>query len=266
MITILTILLLIVFLVIQRITILKYKELSICEKSFIASLTHDLKSPTRAQINMLNLLLKGKFGKLNPEQYEMVKLTCSSSKYMSNLVGTILAGYKYEKNSTALNKKYFDIIELINKLLIQNKFLICDKNLNIKFNPLRKECIVYADELQIERVILNLLSNAITYGLKNTDIDIRLKQNTEFIKFSISNRSKPLSNQELKNIFNQFSHTKNSQYNNYSTGIGLYTAKKIIEKHKGIIFAKSTSDGIFTCGFKIKTIPKQIAKEKIKNL
>lgn len=263
MITILTILLLIGFLVLQRITILKYKELSISEKSFIASLTHDLKSPANAQINMLNLLLKGKFGKLNPEQYEMVKLTCSSSKYMSNLVGTILAGYKYEKNTINLNKKYFDIIKLVNELLIQNRLLINDKNLNIIFNP-SKECIIYADELQIERVILNLLSNAITYGLKNTDINIQIKQNMRITVFSIRNKSNPIPNNELKNIFNKFSQTKNSLSNNCTTGIGLYTAKKIIEKHKGTIYAKCSPEGIFTFGFKLKTIPKPMVADNQK--
>lgn len=264
MITILTILLLICFLVIQRITISKYKELSICEKSFIASLTHDLKSPTRAQINMLNLLMKGKFGKLNPEQYEMVKLTCSSSKYMSNLVGTVLAGYKYDENSFLLNKKYFDIIKLINKLLIENKFLITEKGLDITFSPKLKECTIYADELQIERVILNLLSNAITYGFKNTNICIKITQNSKLTEFTISNKSKPISNKELKNIFNKFTQTQNSNLNNCTTGIGLYTAKKIIERHKGTIYAKCTQEGIFTFGFKLRTIPKPLITENQK--
>lgn len=264
MITTLTILLLISFLIIQRITILKYKELNIFEKSFIASLTHDLKSPTSAQINMLDLLLKGKFGKLNPEQYEMIKLTCSSSKYMSNLVGTVLAGYKYDKNSIHLNRKYFDIIKLTNQLLIENKYLISDKRLHITLNSKQKECIVYADELQIKRVILNLLSNAITYSIENTDICIDINQNLKFAEFSISNKSKPVTNKELKNIFNKFAQTKNSKYNNYTTGIGLYTAKKIIERHKGTIYAQCTSEGVFTFWFKLRAIVKSVTDENHK--
>ncbi len=252
------IVLLISFLIVQRVIIQKYKELNFFEKSFIASLTHDLKSPASAQINMLNLLLKGNFGKLNPQQYEMIKLTCSSSKYMSNLVGNVLANYECDTNSILLNKKYFDIIKLVHEILMQNQYLISDKNLKIFFTPIVNSCLVYADELQIERVINNLLSNAITYSLKNTNILINITQETKFVEFSISNKSNPISEKELKNIFQRFSKTNNSKYNRYSTGLGLYSSKRIIDMHQGTIYAKSTPDGICTFGFRLKIVPKPV--------
>lgn len=254
-ITLITIFILVGFLVVQRFIIHKYKELNFFEKSLVASLTHDLKSPASAQINMLNLLLKGNFGKLNPKQYEMIKLTCSSSKYMSNLVGTILTNYQCETNSILLNKKYFDIVRLVNELLLQNQFLITDKNLRIIFTPFAPNCIVYADELQIERVINNLLTNAITYSLKDTEIIIKINHDTKFIEFSISNKSNPITEKELKNIFQRFSRTNNSRLNKYSTGLGLYSSKRIIDLHQGTIYAKSSPDGTCTFGFKLKTVP-----------
>jgi len=250
-ISILIILLLIGFLALQRITIHKYKELSIYEKSFLASLTHDIKSPTRAQINMLNLLLKGYFGKLNPQQYEMIKLTCNSSQYVSNLAGTILAGYKYENSAILLNKKYFDITKLINDVIKENECLISDKNLNVVFPSWNMQCQIFADELQIRRVIVNLLSNAINYSINGTNIIIRLDYSKEYTKFSMSNKCKPISNNEIKNIFNKFSKTKISEQNKYSTGLGLFTAKKIINMHKGSISAECTPNGIFTISFRL---------------
>ena len=255
--TLILFLLLTGLIVFQRATILKYKSLRNSEKSFVASLTHDLKSPTSAQINMLNLLMKGKFGKLNPEQYEMIKLTCSSSKYISNLIGMVLAGYKFDKNYVPLNKTIFDISKLIDNILIQNKYLINDKELKIIFKPVHKQYLIYADALQIERVILNLLSNAITYSIKNTEIYIQLKQNSKYIKFTITNKSNPISAKEIKQIFNKFSSSQNSKFNKSTTGLGLYTAKNIIDRHKGTIFVKSTPDGIFTFGFKLKKITQQ---------
>lgn len=261
-ITILTILLLIGFLAFQRRTILKYKELSIREKSFLATLTHDLKSPTRAQINMLNLLLKGNFGKLNPQQYEMIKLTCTSSKYMSNLVGNILTNYKYESHSVNLKMEYFDLIKIINEILNENKYSLCDKNFDVKILTPLNECIIFADELEIRRVIQNLLNNAITYGLKNTTIKIKLKKNSKFTIFSISNESNPISQKEIKHLFKKFSNTHNTKINKYSTGLGLYNAKNIIEQHDGKVYAKCTDNGKFTFGFRLKTATQDFAKSQ----
>ena len=214
-ITILTILLLIGFLAFQRRTILKYKELSIREKTFLATLTHDLKSPTSAQINMLNLLLKGNFGKLNPQQYEMIRLTCTSSKYMSNLVGNILTNYKYENHSVNLNMEYFDLIKVINEILEENKYSLSDKNLNINFQTPLNKCIIFADELEMRRVIQNLLNTAITYGLKNTKIKIKLKKNSKFTIFSISNESNPIPPKEINHLFKKFSYSPNTKFNKF---------------------------------------------------
>lgn len=248
------VILLLYLLYIQRQALHKYKLMTIKEKSLLAGVTHDLKTPTSAQINMLNLLLKGQFGKLNPEQYEMIKLTCGSSKYVSNLVNTILTGYETETNSLKLNITKFDITQLIEKICTQNKFLLANKEQTIIFNC-HNSINVFADKLQIERVIYNLLSNAINYGNKKSTIIINLKKEYYGIKFSITNKSKHISTKELKNIFKKFSKTENSLLNNDSHGLGLYVAKNIIDLHHGMVYAKSLPDGTCIFGFRLKDNP-----------
>jgi len=229
----------------------KYKNLNKDEMSYVATLTHDLKSPARAQINILNLLLNGHFGTLNPKQYEMLKMTCSSAKYMSNLVGSVLTGYKYSSNSIVLSKSCFDLVSLINFVIKQSELLISDKNMNLKFNCDRPVCTIIGDKLQIERVLVNLLSNAITYGFENTDIIINLKHHDGILNFSVTNKSHFIPQKELKNIFNMFSKTVNSKCNITSTGLGLYASKQIITKHGWEIYADSTPDGTCTFGFRL---------------
>lgn len=240
------------YLCFELIKIKKYKEKNEYEKSFVAEITHDLKSPTRAQANMLDLLLKGYFGELNPKQYEMLKLLSNSSNYMSNLIGTLITDYKYESTKLRLKKTKFDILKLTQIVVQNNKYLANDKKQTIIINC-NKKCILYADKLQIERVIFNLLSNAITYGFKNSNIIIDIKNNDTTCNFSITNKSFPINKKDLKNIFKKFSKTRNSKYNKDSTGLGLYTAKKIIDLHSGSIYAQCTNDGLFIFGFKINT-------------
>ena len=235
----------------QMYLIMRYKNLNKSDMSYIATLTHDLKSPTRAQINMINLLLNGQFGELNPKQYEMLKLTCSSAKYMSNLVGSILSDYRLKFSTLPINKTDFDFILLVNSIVKQNESLLDEKELNVLFRYPDKKCIIYADKLQIERVVTNLLSNAITYSFDNNSILINLYADDNSINFSISNKSGYINNDEIKNIFNKFSSTKNSSLNKMSTGLGLYTVKQIIKLHRGEVFADSSPEGICTFGFKI---------------
>lgn len=235
----------------QMYLIKKYKNLNKDEMSYVATLTHDLKSPATAQINMLNLLLNGHFGALNPKQYEMLKMTCSSAKYMSNLVGSVLTFYKYSSNSIVLSKSNFDLVSLINSVIKQNELLISDKNMKVRFNCINPICMVNGDKLQIERVLINLFTNAVTYGFENTDIIINLKYIDGIVNFSISNKSHFIPQKELKNIFNMFSKTVNSRRNNVSTGLGLYASKQIIAKHGWEIYANSTPDGTCTFGFRL---------------
>lgn len=151
-----------------------------------------------------------------------------------------------------LNKTNFDLIKLINSTISQNKLFFSEKKLNVVFNHKEQECIIYADMIQIERVIENLLANAITYSFSNTDIIINLFVKDRQIVFSISNKSNFISQKELKNIFNKFAQTKNSQLNKNSTGLGLYNVKQIISLHGGKIYATSSVDGTCTFGFKIE--------------
>ena len=221
--------------------------------SFIATLTHDMKTPTNAQLKMLNLILNGKFGPLTEEQHDMLNLTKCSCKYMADLIATIVDTYKYDCGNLKLKSETFDIIYLINRLIKGIKNLADERSQRIAFNSNMESCFVYADRLQIKRVILNLLSNAINYGFERTSIIINFTCNQGKIDFSVTNQSFPIPENQLKNIFNKFSTTANSQYNKASTSLGLYLSKQIIDMHKGKIYAQSNEQGICTFGFKMDT-------------
>ncbi len=220
------------------------------KQSFLANLVHDLKTPTNAQINTLKLLNNEVFGALNSEQREMITLTQNSCKYMSDLIGTIMDTYTYENGEVQLQKTNFDIVELIIEIIESLKVLTNHNNQVIEFRKEYKDCIVYADRLQIKRVISNLLANAITYGFDNTIITINLKL-TRNVEISIKNISKQIPENELKTVFDKYQKTRYANYNKTGNGLGLYLSKRIIELHNGIIYAKSFEDGTCVFGFKI---------------
>jgi len=188
---------------------------------------------------------------LNNDQKEIIELAKRSCKYVSDLIATVLDTYRYENGKIQLNPEIFDITSLICTLSKSLECMTLERNQTIIFKDKEKICEICADRLQIKRVIFNLLSNAITYGHKNSTIEINVVPIGNEIEFSVKNQSEQIPEKELANMFKRFKETKLSYFNKASTGLGLYLSKKIIDMHKGKIFAKSFPSGECIFGFKL---------------
>jgi len=93
--------------------LVKTNDVEELRKSFIETLTHDLKTPVLAQIRVLELILQDRFGKLNTEQSEMLQLSLDSCKYMYEMVSTLISTYKFENEEFKLNYSHFNIVHMI---------------------------------------------------------------------------------------------------------------------------------------------------------
>lgn len=226
------------------------------QQSLTAGVIHDLKSPIRAQINILNMLINNEFGVLTPKQSEMLKLTFGATKYMSNLINSILAKYEYDNSAIKLNITGCNLTEIINSVCLSNECLANEREQKIIFDCKGTAYYVYCDRLQIERVISNLITNAIVHGFKSSTIRVFLNQEGENINFRVENRSYPISERDLKCIFDKFSHSKSCPT---GEGLGLYVSKRIIKLHGGKIFAKSSPNGLCVFGFTLPSKEHQYA-------
>lgn len=230
------------------------KELDERKKTFIATMTHDLKTPTLAQINALDLLLNNYFGELSTPQRDILKQIKSSCNYMSDLIFTILDTYLYDNGSIKLKLDKFDLEELLNETTGQMSNLFLDKKQVVKIHSSASSTTIEADKFQIKRVILNLLSNANSYGYPDSDIDIYIKDtnNSSSILFDIVNKSSYIPNEALSDVFAKFKQAKYAKFRKTGTGLGLYLSKQIIDAHGGEIHASSDqANETSTFGFSI---------------
>ena len=101
---------------------------------------------------------------------------------------------------------------------------------------------------------MNLLSNAINYGYRNTQITINLYEDNNNISFEIKNHSKYIPEERLADIFEKYKTTDNTRFHKTSTGLGLYLAKQIIDAHNGKIYASSDINETCTFGFSLPVI------------
>lgn len=235
------------------------KEIEERKNTFIATLTHDLKTPTTAQIRALDLLLGNMFGTLNNEQKDIVNQIKQSCKYMNDLIFTILDTYLYDSGQTKICPKSFDIGELISETIHDLSHLIMEKKQDVitKYNITSNKIV--ADRFQLKRVFVNLIANAINYGFKESAIKIILDETDTEIILKVQNKGKYIPQEKLAEMYEKFKKTENAKFRETSTGLGLYLSKQIIDAHNGKVFAHSFEDDTCIFGF---SLPKIISENK----
>lgn len=225
------------------------KRISEQRETYIATLSHDLKTPTIAQVRALELMLSGQFGEFNQEQKDMLKLTLDSCNYMYDMVYTLLSTYKFENGDISLNFSSFNFAKVVRESIKEVMNLAEENYITIEFGDF-KPVVITADRIEMKRVVVNLLSNAINYAFQNSRIYISCLKVGNNIEFSVKNSSPYIEPSVMKGLFRKYvSHS--DKFNKVGVGLGLYLSKKIVEAHGGKIIAKSfkTQSNIF--GFSI---------------
>ncbi len=214
-------------------------EMQAQKDTFIATLTHDLKTPIRADILALELLLNGKFGDLKLEQKEILEEMLNSNKFMINMLDTLLAKYKYESDKVILNKSNFDLNKLIENTTKELKYLFAEKNIALKLNLSSEKIEINADIIELKRALVNLISNAIKFNKNNGSVKITTEISGNIATVIVADTGIGMSKDKMAHIFDRYvSYAK--RFRCLGTGLGLFVAKKIIEAHKGTIKAAST--------------------------
>ena len=222
----------------QIYNILKMQEKNIEEEKikehFVATLTHDLKSPISAEITALNYLIKNS-NKINSE---ILSEMLNSAKYMKLITDNILCHYKQKNKTISLKKEPAKLDSLVLSSIESLKYLSQSKNLNIRyFNNAQNEPI-NIDPLEIKRVIMNLLANAIEYSKQNGYIDISLTEELNTQVFTIKNYGYGFDGSKYKNIFDEYI-TLSKANKKIGFGLGLNICKAIVTAHNGEISIKS---------------------------
>lgn len=207
------------------------------QELFLAELTHDMKNPILAQISCLEMMLKGSFGALTPEQKEILEITVESSKYMKDLLYSILKSYKYDNGALKLEYQKFNVDTLINKCMNEAIGLASEKKIEFVYNSTltEDEKEIFADKKHLRTVVSNMINNGLSYGFSDTEYTITTAKKDNNIVFSFENTS-PAIPEDIKNhIFDKYV-TGANKYHKIGFGLGLYISKKIVDEHKGRIY------------------------------
>ena len=222
--------------VIQDIT--EHVKLDNMQKEFVADVSHELKTPITSIMGYADTLLEGEYDKETQEKF--LNVIAVEARRMAKLVTDLLTLSRYDSNKKKTQKESFDLGELVKKC--QDKLAIEIKKKNHTVNCFVTADVppVYADKSEIERVVLNILSNSIKYTKDGGEIKIYVGfvYNDAYIK--IFDNGIGIPEEDLNRIFERFYRVDKARTREMGgTGLGLSIAKEILDKNGGSIDIKS---------------------------
>lgn len=215
------------------------KEMERLRDDFVATLTHDLRTPLLAAIQTLKFFLDGSLGNLEDRQKVLLSTMQKSNEDLLGLVNALLEVYKYEAGKLDLCKTNFVLKDLVTQNFKELEPLAKNKNIefNLKYNP-EDDLTINADRGEIRRVIMNLCGNAINYTNLGGKIDIEVREQQGDVIFSVTDNGNGIPSEDIPNLFKRFSQGT-SKKRSTGTGLGLYLSRQIIEAHGGKIWLES---------------------------
>nr|WP_281384355.1 response regulator [Pelagicoccus albus] len=223
---------------------------------FLSVASHDLRNPL-ASIRGISQYLDGeKFGTLNESQKEMVRCIIDASENMLTLVEDLLDVSKIELDHFDLSKEQLAPAALMEQTCLLQQPAAEKKSIAISHTDSTDGALASIDKRLIMRTIENLVTNAIKFSPRETEIRLETRFEDQWIALSVKDGGPGIPEDEFDKLFREFSRTSNMPTAGESTsGIGLYVVKRIVTSHGGEISVENRPEGGAHFKIKLKRIP-----------
>lgn len=245
-------------------------EIESLKTDFFANMSHEFKTPLNIILTTVQVL----YDKLivqdnNIDNLQMIKKYLKGIKQNSyrllKIVNNIMDITKIDSGIYNLELGNYNIISIVEDIVISLSGYLKENKRNIIFDTMEEEVILSCDPMKIERIMLNLLSNALKYTNENGNIDVIIdidKEKNEVI-VNVKNDGDRISEDDKERIFERFTQSQNLFTRKAEgTGIGLFLVKLLVEQHGGRIYV-DTSEEIGTKF--VFTLPITLVEEKKEN-
>ncbi|AQX06573.1 PAS domain-containing sensor histidine kinase [Elizabethkingia meningoseptica] len=216
-----------------------FKELDFAKTNFIATISHELKTPIAAIKMGVQLLGNQKFGDLNEQQQELLKGIDEDGHRLLTITSELLNLSQVETGNIRLNIESCNPAELVYTAAKNVEMLAEQKNIRIITEiKINTEDQVAADFDKTVWVINNFLSNAIKHSFQEENIRMVVEKADKMIRFSISDSGKGIDEKYHRQIFDRYFQVPGEHQS--GTGLGLAISKNFIEKQHGEIGVSSS--------------------------
>lgn len=230
--------------VIGKVIILKnitdFQRLSDAKTTFIATISHELKTPLASMKMSLKLLDDSRIGSINHEQKQLLQNMEADTQRLLQITAELLDAAQVETGKINLNFGSTHPKNIVNYAIKAIKSLADQKEITIQVNCPDSLPNVLADLDKTTWVLINLLSNAIKYSPAQATINLEVKKNrANVIEFSVQDNGQGIDEKYLSRIFERYFRVPGAEADKTGTGLGLAIAKDFIEAQGGSIGVES---------------------------
>ena len=213
------------------------------KNDLVVYLAHDLKTPLSSVIGYLTLLRDER--QISEELREKyLSISLEKAERLEDLINEFFEITRFSLSSITLEYSSVNLTRLLEQLTYEFQPMLSEKNLTCSLE-MERDMTLRCDVDQMQRVLDNLLRNAVNYSFEGGTIRIGASQEGEYMKIRFSNRGNTIPKEKLERIFEQFYRLDTARSSRSGgAGLGLAIAKEIVELHQGTIMARSEDERI----------------------
>lgn len=217
------------------------RELDRLKSEFISVAAHQLRTPLSAVKWAVKMVMDGDAGPINDEQKGLLDQGYKSNERMIVLINDLLDVSRIEAGKFEYEFVEGSLEDLVDTTVQEFQQIVKHKSVNLKYDkPDRPLPKIKLDPLKLKMVVENLIDNAVKYTAPGGRVEVLFKYYGNTIEFVVADSGVGIPKDQLAQLFSKFFRAKNViRMQTDGTGLGLFIAKKIVEKHGGVIWAES---------------------------
>lgn len=235
------------------------KTMDTLRRELVANVSHDLRTPLATIQGYVETILIKNDSLTETERLKHLQTILASSERLKKLVEELFELSKLEARETTPNPEPFQLSELVQDIYLKSKVLAEKNKISIQVYAPQDLPLVMADIGMIEKVLQNLIDNAIKFTPEHGKISIKLT-NEKNVKVYVSDSGKGMRTEEIPHIFDRYNQGKKSVKKAHGIGLGLAIVKKILEVHGIEIEVTSSLNKGSTFSFDVPTYTKESVK------
>ncbi len=215
------------------------KSVENLRRELIANVSHDLRTPLAIMQGYVETLIIKEDDLQADERRRYLNTILDSSEKLSNLIKQLFEYSKLEAKQIQPQKEPFFISDLAQDVFQKYQLLAKDKDIEMKLNAPKGLPMVFADLGLVERVIQNLMDNALKFTPNGGSVSIELEGHDDSVAVRIADTGPGIPEQEQSFIFERYRQVSNEKGKKQGVGLGLAIVRKILELHDATIQVKS---------------------------